>query len=146
MSIKFFISAIALTIFTTSSHAWTLIYSHDANGTPTMGSLEALRNAASNGSSIKVVVISSGSHDWQLSCSQVSVKTDGTQEVVCFHKMDLWTQSKTGPQFGSLSSPPQFLNFTINTLGQYSQTSIQISNGAVLYTNTLRFPIRWYAQ
>lgn len=146
MLIKQIISAVAITLFAGTSYAWTLVYAHDSNGTATAGSLQTLRNAASNGSSIKAVVSFPGEHDWQLLCDQVSVRMGSSQDVLCSNTLDLWTQATAGAQFGIPFSPPQSASFALNTQGQYTHISVRKDNGTVILTNQLRQAMRWYAQ
>ncbi|WP_280188170.1 hypothetical protein [Delftia sp. PS-11] len=146
MKISKIISAASLILLASNSYAWTLVYAHDANGNPTAGSLQTLRNAASNGSSIKVVSSPPGVHDFQLLCANVSVRHDNdAQDVLCGSSLDLWTLANPGSQFGTAYSPPQSVAITMNTRGQYTHISIRLSNHEILNTYQWRFPMRWYA-
>lgn len=145
MQFKHIISAAAITLIAGTSHAWTLAYAHDANGNATAGSLQGLRNAASNGASVKIVAILPG-HDFQLPCAPVSIHTGSTQEVVCIASMDLRNYGETGPQFGLIIGPPQNSHFKANTAGQYTQSNINLATGAAVFTVQERYAMRWYVQ
>jgi hypothetical protein len=136
-----------MTLSAGASHAWTLVYSHDANGTATAGSLQTLRNAALNGSSVAIVTSTPGVHDWQVTCTHVSIRHDnGGQDVICVNHLDLWTDATPGATFGTPYQPPQSAQFTANTRGQYTHISIRKDNGSVILTNQMRLPIRWYVK
>ena len=146
MKILKIISAASLILLASNSYAWTLVYAHDANGNPTAGSLQTLRNAASNGSSIKVVSSPPGVHDMQIPCTTISVRHDNdAQDVLCTGGLDVWTLADSGPQFGISYTPPQSVVFTMNTKGQYTHISVRLSNREILNTYQWRFPMRWYA-
>ena len=146
MKISKTISAASLILLASNSYAWTLVYAHDANGNPTAGSLQTLRNAASNGSSIKVVSSPPGVHDFQIPCTTISVRHDNdAQDVLCGGNLDLSTVATSGPQFGVANTPPQSAVFTMNTKGQYTHVAIRLSNHEILNTYQWRFPMRWYA-
>ena len=146
MKISKIISAASLILLASNSYAWTLVYAHDANGNPTAGSLQTLRNAASNGSSIKVVSSPPGAHDWQVPCTAVSVRHDrDAQDVLCTGSLSLWMLDASGPQFGLSYTPPQSVSYIMNTKGQYTHISVRLSNNEILNTYQWRFPMRWYA-
>jgi hypothetical protein len=144
MTLKKTLALAALTLAAGTSHAWNLIYSNDANGATTAGSLQALRTAAINGASIKVVVFDAGAQHWHIPCAQVSVKYDSSQSIVCLGNVDLLIDNTAGAQFGAVLSPPRSANFAANTLGQYAQADIQKSNGAILSRTTRNYPMSWY--
>ncbi|MCB4787025.1 hypothetical protein LGR64_12120 [Delftia sp. Lp-1] len=144
MLIKRSLCISAIAFLASNSYAWNLIYSNDANGATTAGSLQALRTAAINGASIKVVVFDAGAQHWHAPCAQVSVKYDSTQSIVCLGNVDLLIDNTAGAQFGAVLSPPRSANFAANTLGQYAQADIQKSNGAILSRTTRSYPMSWY--
>ncbi|MFG0640208.1 MULTISPECIES: hypothetical protein [Delftia] len=144
MLIKKCISAAAMILVASTSHAWNLIYAHDVNGNATVGSLQALRTAAKNGASVKIVTHEPGVHFWNAPCAQVSVRDDSTQAVVCLGHVDFLVNLNQGPQFGVPLQPPHGANFAANTTGQYAQVDIQTGNGAVLAQKVFRGAISWY--
>lgn len=144
MQLKHIISAAAITFAAGTSHAWNLIYAHDVNGNATMGSLQALRTAAKNGASVKIVTYEAGVHFWNAPCAQVSVRDDATQAVVCLGHVDFLVNLNQGPQFGVPLQPPHAANFAANTTGQYAQVDIQTGTGTVLSQKVFRGPISWY--
>lgn len=137
------ISLLALT--TGGAHAWTLVYATDASGNISFGTLQAIRNAASIGSSIKIIQTANG-HEFQINCNQVSMHTGTTQEVVCISTADLYTRGDTNAQFGTAIAPPQSLHYRINTRGQYTHTTLLHGSGTIQSVVQAVYPIRWYAQ
>lgn len=146
MSFEKIIVAAAITMCAGTSHAWNIVYAHDGNGNATIGSLQALRAAAKNGASVKVVVENPGIQYWNAPCAQVSVRDDATQAVVCLGNVDLLVDLNQGPQFGVVLAPPKSANFAANTNGQYGQTDVQINNGAILSQTTRRYTMNWYVE
>lgn len=144
MLIKKSVCISAIVFLASNSYAWNLIYSNDANGATTAGSLQALRTAAINGASIKVVAFDAGVQHWNAPCAQVSVKYDTPQSIVCLGNVDLLIDNTSGAQFGVVLNPPRSANFAANTLGQYAQAEIQKSNGAVLSRTTRNYAMSWY--
>lgn len=140
------IAAMAISLSAGASHAWTLAYAHDTNGIATAGSLQGLRNAASNGASVKAVAVLPGDQDFQLPCAPVSIHMGATQEVVCIGSMDLRTYGETGAQFGVMIGPPQSMHFKANTAGQFTQNNINLGTGALMSTSQTRYAMRWYVQ
>ncbi len=131
-------------LFATQSFAWNLVYSHDANGTGTFGSLQALRTAVNNGASVKVLVVPPSVHTWQVSCSEVSVRTDTSQSVACIANSMLSFDLTAGAQFGAVPSPNYSQHFAMNTLGQYAQANVQNGSGTLLSRSTQNFAMQWY--
>lgn len=140
-------SLAAAICFAGNAYAWTLMYAHDANGTATAGSLQALRAAVNAGAAVKVLSMPPGVHNWSVTCSQVSVRPDPYQTVVCIGApLDLLIDTAPGASFGALTSPVQSSHFAINTLGQYAQTKIQKSNSAIVSSTTYNYPAQWFVE
>lgn len=106
MMFKQALAVVTLTLSVGASHAWTLAYAHDTNGSATAGSLQGLRNAGSNGASVKVVAMLPADQDFQLPCAPVSMHMGATQEVVCIGSMDLRTYGEINAQLGQVIGQP----------------------------------------
>lgn len=145
MTLRNFLTCAALTLVAGASQAWTLAYSHDATGAATSGSLETLRNAANNGASVKVLVSFPGVHTFQVPCANVSVRDDASLAVVCSNTT-LRTDGTPGVAFGMPVSPPQSAHFVINTLGQYSHSTVRIGDGGLTSYTKFNQPMRWYIE
>ncbi|WP_416819930.1 hypothetical protein [Delftia tsuruhatensis] len=140
-------SLAAAICFAGNASAWTLIYAHDANGTATAGSLQALRAAVNAGASVKILSMPPGVHNWSVLCSQVSVRPDPSQSVACVGAdMALIVDLTPGANFGVPPTPIHSSNFAINTLGQYAETKVQISNGAIVSRVTFNYPAQWFVE
>ncbi|BDE72036.1 hypothetical protein HQS1_31600 [Delftia lacustris] len=145
MFIKQTIAIAALALSAGTSHAWSLVYANDASGATTAGSLQALRAAANGGSSVKVLVLTAG-HTWQVPCAHVSVRNDSTQAVICTKGSEFHIDVTPGAQFGQVPNPTKFAFFAANTLGQYAQVDMQVSNGSVVSRNTINAQMQWYVE
>jgi hypothetical protein len=141
-------ASLAAAIFCTgNASAWTLIYAHDANGTATAGSLQALRAAVNAGASVKVLSMPPGIHNLSVTCSQVAVRPDPSQTVVCVGApVDLVMDITAGTNFGVPPSPIHSSHFAINTLGQYAQTKVQKSNSAIVSSGTYNYAAQWFVE
>jgi len=147
MVIKKFIFATAIMVSAGASYAWNLVYAHDANGTPTAGSLQTLRGALKNGSSVKVHIVDSSAawnHSWSINCTQVSIKTDATQAVVCIGEMGLGIDLRVGSTFGAVSGQPISVHYAANTLGQYAESHVVRSNGSLQSRNLNNATMQWF--
>lgn len=144
MQFKHIISAAAITLITGTSHAWNLVYSHDASGTPTAGSLQTLRTALNNGSSLKVQIISPNVQTWTLYCTQHGVKADASQAVVCLSNTNLGMDVRVGSNFGVVGLPPSSTSYAVNTTGQFVETNINHSNGAVVNRAVSNVSMQWF--
>jgi hypothetical protein len=143
MRFKNLLLPLVIAISATNSYAWNFIYSHDGNGVAIDGSLQALRNAVSNGAAVKVGVILP-EHEWQITCSITALGREANNSVVCIGDRGLATYTIPGSQFGNSLTPAQSLEFTINTQGQYTQAGVARSNGSLIANSQFRFPMRWY--
>lgn len=144
MNIKKSLILAALTISAGTSHAWNLVYAHDASGNPTGGSLQTLRTALNNGSNLRVLVIVPNVHTWSLNCHQFSIKHDASQAVVCQNDQGLAGNINLGAHFGAPPNPTSSAHFILNTLGQYSATSISRANGSVIQSSVSNHQMQWY--
>lgn len=144
MQFKHIVSAAAITLITGTSHAWNLVYSHDASGAPTAGSLQTLRTALNNGSSLKVQLISPNVQTWTLYCTQHGVKADASQAVVCLSNTNLGMDVRVGSNFGVVGLPPSSTSYAVNTTGQFVETNINHSNGAVVNRAVSNISMQWF--
>lgn len=144
MQFKHIVSAAAITLITGTSHAWNLVYSHDASGAPTAGSLQTLRTALNNGSSLKVQLISPNVQTWTLYCTQHGVKADASQAVVCLSNTNLGMDVRVGSNFGVVGLPPSSTSYAVNTTGQFVETNINHSNGAVVNRAVSNVSMQWF--
>ncbi len=144
MLIKQIISAAAITLFAGTSYAWNLVYSHDASGNQTGGSIQTLRTALNNGSNVKVLVVVPNVHPWTVPCSHVSIKHDASQAVVCLSGVGLGIDIRMGAQFAAVVNPPNSVHYAINTQGQYVETNISHVNGSVLNRTVVNHQMQWY--
>ncbi|WP_146749304.1 hypothetical protein [Paracidovorax anthurii] len=126
--------------------AWTLVYSHDQSGAATFGSIQALVNAVSNGSGVKVVVETGETIQFQ--CNWLHVKKDvpTSPNVVCTAESGLGVNLTAGANFGGISSPPFIGHYAMNTLGQYAVTRITAGTSNVTLRQNYSFPMQWYVQ
>lgn len=148
-TIMLFKQTLALTAFFLSagaSHAWTLVYANDAAGNVTAGSLQSLRTAVINGSSVRVVSDVPGKHAWSVPCAQLAVKYDASQAVVCSGGSGLASDNSMGAQFSNVYSPPQIVHIMLNSQGQYSQALVRISDGVVASKTLVYHPMQWFVQ
>jgi hypothetical protein len=137
--------ASSLLFMSSNASAWTLIYANDASGTATAGSISALRNAASNGSGIKVVAFS-GQTNIQFRCNYINVRlTDATPNVVCQPDSALALDTSPGATFGAPSSPPRINYLLINSLGQYVIKKVNLGSTTV-DTESYNFAMQWYVE
>lgn len=146
MLIKKSLAILALTLSAGASHAWTLVYANDAAGNVTAGSLQSLRTAAINGSSVRVVSDVPGKHAWSVTCTQVAVKYDASQGVVCFGASGLAADNSMGAQFSNVYSPPQIVHIMLNSQGQYSQAMIRTGDGALASKTLVYHPMQWFVE
>jgi len=145
MIIKHAIAIAALALATGGANAWTLVYANDAAGNVTAGSLQSLRTAVLNGSSVRVVSDVPGKHAWSVPCFQMAVKYDA-QGVVCFGGSPLASDNSMGAQFSNVYSPPQIVHIMLNTQGQYSQALVRISDGVLASKTLVYHPMQWFVQ
>lgn len=144
MPIKQIISAVAITLFAGTSYAWNLVYSHDANGNPTGGSLQTLRTALSNGSNIKVHVNYQNTQIWAFNCTHFAIKQDATQAIVCLSGTGLGIDTRVGATFATVVNPPNSVHYATNTLGQYVETNVGLNGGAVLNRVSSNYSMQWF--
>src|SRR3989442_965368 len=129
MPIKQIISAATIIFFAGTSYAWNLVYAHDASGNATAGSLQTLRTAVSNGSSVKVAVNYKNTHTWAFNCTHVSLRQEASQGVVCLSGTGLGIDITPGPTFAAVVTPPNSVHYAVNTLGQFVETNINHNGG-----------------
>ena len=144
MLIKQILSAAAITFFAGASYAWNLVYSHDASGNPTGGSLQTLRTAVSNGSSVKVAVNHKNTLTWAFNCTHVSIRPDASQGIVCLSETGLGIDILPGPTFANVVTPPNSVHYAVNTLGQFVETNIAHNGGSVLNRQSTNQPMQWF--
>lgn len=146
MSLRKALAIAALTLTAGTSHAWTLVYSNDAAGNATSGSLQTLRSAVSNGSSIKVVLNSGGTLEWAILCSPVAILNGTAQDVLCFGTQEVDTVNDASAQFGTPILPARSIHFRLNSRGTYIQTNVRLDNGGIMGSYPMKFSMRWYAE
>lgn len=144
MMIKKVLAVATLTLSAGASNAWTLVYAHDASGAATSGSIQTLRNAINNGASVKVIIQRPTVHNWSVNCTNVSVRNDASQAVVCIGMWPLIVNTYIGAQFSNIITPAQTAHFTINTLGQYAQADVKIGDGSILNNSMNTYPMLWF--
>lgn len=141
--------ALALAILTLSagaSHAWTLVYTNDPSGAATSGSIQTLRNAINSGAAVKVLIHRPTAHNWLVNCTNISVRNDTSQAVVCVGNWPLESQLGIGAQFGAATTPAQAAHFVINTLGQYSQTNVRLGDGGIVSSTIVNHQMSWFVE
>lgn len=126
--------------------AWTLVYTNDPSGAATSGSIQTLRNAINNGSTVKVLIHRPTAHNWLVNCTNISVRNDASQAVVCVGNWPLESQLAIGAQFGAITTPAQAAHFVINTLGQYSQTNVRLGDGGIAWSTIVNHQMSWFVQ
>jgi hypothetical protein len=60
--------------------------------------------------------------------------------------MALIVDLNPGANFGVPPTPIHSSNFAINTLGQYAETRVLLSNGTVLWRATYNYPAQWFVE
>lgn len=144
MFLKETLAIAALTLATSASHAWTLVYANDASGNVTAGSLQTLRTALNNGSDLKVVVTAPNVNMWSVKCAFTSVTLDATQGVVCLSDAGLGVDISMGSNFAGTSNPPRSVHFAINTRGQYAQAEVNKGTGALASKTINNYAMQWF--
>lgn len=121
-----------------------MVYATDASGSVTLGSLQTLRAAVNNGSSVRVIITAPNDSPWGLLCTNTSLRIDSSQAVVCRSDQDVSINFAMGAQFGTVSNSAYSAHFLLNTSDHYVHANMNVKAGNFMSTTIYNYPMRWY--